>query len=181
MGCDGRSWPTANPGSTRVSSGTVRSPRPASRGLVGPAPRVGAHRASEHGEEREPDSVETDTWLTWHVQLWRIAREQVTKLLGRTPSATIVACAVSGIWRLANCSACSVDGRAFRWRSGADTATLKDLAGSQLGPWARGRTGRPKLRREEPLVRSVGIEWWRSAIEWRPRDLALSIAQFLMP
>lgn len=37
-----------------------------------------------------------------------------------------------------------------------------------MGPWARGRTGRSRLRWEEPLVRSMGIEWWRNATEWRP-------------
>lgn len=54
------------------------------------------------------------------------------------------------VWGVANRSACSAVGRAFRWRSGADIATLNLFVGGQLGPWTSGRTGRPALRWEGP-------------------------------
>lgn len=63
----------------------------------------------------------TDTWLMLQVQSWRSYKQQVTKVWGHTLSATLVACADSGVRRLASRSACFVVGRAFRWSSGADT------------------------------------------------------------
>lgn len=46
------------------------------------------------------------------------------------------------------------------------------VGGGQLGPWAKGRIGRPRFRWEEALVRCVGQEWWHAVAEWKRRDLA---------
>lgn len=83
-----------------------------------------------------------DTLFIWHVPSLRQARHHVTKVWGHV----LRACALSRIRRLASRSAGSVVGQAFRRKSVAEIATLRQLAGGHLG---RGRTGRPRASWED--------------------------------
>lgn len=118
--------------------------------------------------------IEPDTWLPWHVQSWRQAIDQVTEVWGQSP------CATPGGVRVKRNSPA---GELLRCRQGLQmevSSTLRQLAGGHMGPWARRRTGRPRVRWEEALVRGVGMEWWHAA-GWNPRYLATRIAQHQLP
>lgn len=79
---------------------------------------------------------------------------------GQSPSAAILACALSGIRRLANGSACSVVDRAFRWRSGTDTSNAETV-----GWWPFGTAGQRSHWQAPRLVgRSPGPMRWDGVV-----------------
>lgn len=102
----------------------------------------------------------TEGWFERHIRMWRHTSEQLTAVWGCRLAVVMAACAVSGVRRLSGRPACSVMGRVQRWRSAADQAALRHMAGGALRQWSRRRNGRPSFRLEEPFIRFAGHEWW---------------------
>lgn len=91
--------------------------------------RGGSNQNDEDHDERVQNRTRhmADPACTVLACSQRSGRQRVGKI-------PLVPCMASGIRRLANRSACSVTDMAFRWRFSADTPSLKELAGGQLGP-----------------------------------------------
>lgn len=79
------------------------------------------------------------SWLERHRRTWRTAKSELKAAWGVI---AVVTCAA----KLAVRPACSVVGRAARWR---------------MGSWGRQKKRRPRRRCEDSWVGAIGNDWWQ--------------------
>lgn len=84
-----------------------------------------------------------ESGLEWHRRSWRAAMAAPVSAWGADPVTTVVTCVVSGVRRMVPRPTCSMAGRVLRWRSAADAASMRTLAGGRLGCWSRSRRSKP--------------------------------------
>lgn len=81
-------------------------------------------------------------WVDWHGRAYRSARAQLQASWGFDPTTAPVACAAGGVARFAARPACSVVGRALRWRLAAAVQCLHSSAAGHFGALGQRRRGR---------------------------------------